>query len=434
MISIAKAHAYGNDFLFVPHDQAEGLDPHELAAPSVHGTPVSAADGLILYTIAPDGTARMTLYNADGSPSELSGNGLRCLAALVLHMRRRHREPPPISQVRVETDAGWKTLTLVGATGGRYTFRAAMGQPTDVQQEDTRRRGRVAARDDARHGQSAVRDAGRRTARQARFNRLGPALATHRAIPGRHERRVCADRGPGALRILIWERASVRRTASGTGACAVGGGGDRAWWRRARYRRHLSRRDPARRVARRWRVSDRMGRSRVRRRVDRGCRASTASGAAEIYSPAEEAFNRRRRTVGLFLAPAIFLLVLALPLGLPPPRTAWRPMLGLVVVLWLTEALPLAVTAVLGPILAVVLQVTTGARRRWRPSPIRSFFCSSAASSWRRRCSCTASIDASPTRALSLAAVGHQRDAHPVRLRRGCAGCRCGSATPRPRR
>jgi diaminopimelate epimerase len=31
MISIAKAHAYGNDFLFIPHAQAEGLDPVALA-------------------------------------------------------------------------------------------------------------------------------------------------------------------------------------------------------------------------------------------------------------------------------------------------------------------------------------------------------------------------------------------------------------------
>ncbi len=40
-------------------------------------------DGVIYYAMAPDGTAQMRLVNADGSPSELSGNGLRCLAALV---------------------------------------------------------------------------------------------------------------------------------------------------------------------------------------------------------------------------------------------------------------------------------------------------------------------------------------------------------------
>src|SRR5687768_153638 len=135
MLSVAKAHAYGNDFLFIPHDQAEGFDPHALARITCARHTGVGGDGLILYTVAPDGTARMTLYNADGSPSELSGNGVRCLAALVLHLRSHRGGELPLTEVRVDTDDGWKTLTLVGRSGGRYTFRAAMGQPTDIREE-----------------------------------------------------------------------------------------------------------------------------------------------------------------------------------------------------------------------------------------------------------------------------------------------------------
>ena len=58
-------------------------DPAALARASCARHTGIGGDGLILYTVAPDGSARMTLFNADGSPSELSGNGLRCLAALV---------------------------------------------------------------------------------------------------------------------------------------------------------------------------------------------------------------------------------------------------------------------------------------------------------------------------------------------------------------
>ena len=39
--------------------------------------------------------------------------------------------------------------------------------------------------------------------------------------------------------------------------------------------------------------------------------------AVESYSPAEERFNRRRRTVGLWLAPAVLLVLLLLPMPLP---------------------------------------------------------------------------------------------------------------------
>ena len=79
--------------------------------------------------------------------------------------------------------------------------------------------------------------------------------------------------------------------------------------------------------------------------------------AAEVYSPAEEAFNRRRRTVGLFVAPVVFVVMLLIPLELPLPAQRTAAILSTMVVLWLTEALPLAATALLGPTLAVVLQV-----------------------------------------------------------------------------
>src|SRR5918997_7096092 len=103
MLSLAKAHAYGNDFLFIPHDHAAALDPQALARQTCARHTGVGADGLILYRVAPDGTARMTLFNADGSPSELSGNGLRCLAALVLHVRQGQRERyQPLTEVNVD--------------------------------------------------------------------------------------------------------------------------------------------------------------------------------------------------------------------------------------------------------------------------------------------------------------------------------------------
>ena len=82
-----------------------------------------------------------------------------------------------------------------------------------------------------------------------------------------------------------------------------------------------------------------------------------AIGAVETYSPAEEAFNRRRRTWGLVLGPAALLAVWIAPLALPAPAHRLAAILAMVVVLWITEALPMAITAVLGPVLAIVCQV-----------------------------------------------------------------------------
>jgi sodium-dependent dicarboxylate transporter 2/3/5 len=67
-----------------------------------------------------------------------------------------------------------------------------------------------------------------------------------------------------------------------------------------------------------------------------------------------------RRRIGAVLAPAVFLLLLALPMpGLPAPAHRLGAVLAAVVVLWVTEALPLAVTALLGAAACVVLQVAS---------------------------------------------------------------------------
>src|ERR687891_269589 len=101
-LPIAKAHAYGNDFLFAPDKQISGDTPG-LARALCDRHQGIGGDGLILYSLRPGG-ATMRLLNADGSPSELSGNGLRCLAALVA----RDQALEPGQSVTVDTGAGPK--------------------------------------------------------------------------------------------------------------------------------------------------------------------------------------------------------------------------------------------------------------------------------------------------------------------------------------
>ena len=82
-----------------------------------------------------------------------------------------------------------------------------------------------------------------------------------------------------------------------------------------------------------------------------------ATEGVEAFSPAEEQFNARRRTIGLILGPLVLVALIAAPLPLPLPAHRLAGILAMVVVLWVTEALPLAITAMLGPILAVVFGV-----------------------------------------------------------------------------
>jgi solute carrier family 13 (sodium-dependent dicarboxylate transporter), member 2/3/5 len=65
-----------------------------------------------------------------------------------------------------------------------------------------------------------------------------------------------------------------------------------------------------------------------------------------------------RRQAGAVLAPAVLVLLLALPMpGLSVAAHRLAAVLGAVVVLWITEALPLPVTALLGAAMSVVLGV-----------------------------------------------------------------------------
>jgi sodium-dependent dicarboxylate transporter 2/3/5 len=80
--------------------------------------------------------------------------------------------------------------------------------------------------------------------------------------------------------------------------------------------------------------------------------------SVEAYSPAEERFNRRRRTAGLLLAPVVFGAVLATPMAAVSTEAhRLAAIMGLVIVLWVTEAMPMAVTAMLGPLLAILFGV-----------------------------------------------------------------------------
>jgi solute carrier family 13 (sodium-dependent dicarboxylate transporter), member 2/3/5 len=80
--------------------------------------------------------------------------------------------------------------------------------------------------------------------------------------------------------------------------------------------------------------------------------------ARERLSEAELRFERRRRSFGLVLGPLAFLALLVLPpAGLAPAAARLVAVLAWVLTWWITEAVPIPITALLGPGLAVVCRV-----------------------------------------------------------------------------
>jgi diaminopimelate epimerase len=212
-LNVIKGHAYGNDFLLARADAVSG-DLAAVARTLCDRHQGIGADGLILYALR-EGGATMRLLNADGSWSELSGNGLRCLAAVVVRAQRMQ----PGMTVEVESEAGTKTLDFLARDGRRYEFRAAMGAPTDLQQITIPVLGETITATVLRTGNPQCIVLGPLPT-AARFNALGPALATHPMFPaGTNVEFVQVD-APDRIRILIWERGVGPTSSSGTGSSA----------------------------------------------------------------------------------------------------------------------------------------------------------------------------------------------------------------------
>src|SRR5712692_7077752 len=117
-----KAHAYGNDFIYIRKDAVEGARPGgpgefvALARELCDRHTGIGGDGLIVFTPTPDG-ASMRLFNADGSRAEVSGNGLRALGAILLRSGHASEQDAVI----VHTEAGSKRLTRTTHSEGEGT-------------------------------------------------------------------------------------------------------------------------------------------------------------------------------------------------------------------------------------------------------------------------------------------------------------------------
>jgi diaminopimelate epimerase len=214
-MNIVKAHAFGNDFLLVEESQLASVPDRSVLARQLCDRHLGVgADGLIAYANGPRG-ARMNLLNADGSYSELSGNGVRCLAAWLA----RTRSLRPGASIEIDTDAGVKTLELLVEDGRRLTFKSAMGQPEQIEQRAIDLEGERITAVTLRIGNPQCVVLGDVT--EERLHRIASKLAVHPAFPNGTNVELARVERPDRVRILIWERGVGPTAASGTGACAA---------------------------------------------------------------------------------------------------------------------------------------------------------------------------------------------------------------------
>ena len=125
MIEFTKMHGAGNDYVYLDcFAQKAPDDPAELARKISDRRFGVGGDGLILIMPSDSADARMRMFNADGTESEMCGNGIRCVAKYV-YDHGIQKQP----RLKIETGAGLLEIDLTIENGLARLATVDMGAP-----------------------------------------------------------------------------------------------------------------------------------------------------------------------------------------------------------------------------------------------------------------------------------------------------------------
>jgi diaminopimelate epimerase len=226
IITLTKHHGLGNDFLIVI-DPPVSLGP-EWAIRWCDRRRGIGADGLIAAEVSADDPSRctMTLWNADGSRAELSGNGLRCLGQALVRgggASKGGRPPASAEVVTFEalTDAGPRRLTVEPRpTSDTDLVTVDMGKATpgpapwsDWAEVGLRVEAELGVDVGNPHLVALVDDP-----EAVDLGSIGPLVEA--SYPGGLNLELITVDSPSSLTLRVWERGAGLTEACGSGACA----------------------------------------------------------------------------------------------------------------------------------------------------------------------------------------------------------------------
>ena len=228
-MKFTKMQGIGNDYVYVStFDQKAPDDPRRLSVVISDRHFGVGSDGLILIGPSERADARMRMFNADGSESEMCGNGVRCVAKYI-HDHGIATGP----RVTIETGRGVLTLDLEVVNGKAQRVRVDMGTPilqgsdiptklpgdppinvtltvADLDVEVT------AVSMGNPHAVVYVDDV-----EEFPVEEVGRHLEVHPVFPRRANVQFVQVIARDEVKMRTWERGSGITLACGTGACAV---------------------------------------------------------------------------------------------------------------------------------------------------------------------------------------------------------------------
>jgi len=227
-MKFTKMHGAGNDYVYV-NCFAEKL-PHDIPTLAIAVSDRHkgiGADGLILICPSEVADARMRMFNADGSESEMCGNGVRCVAKYVYDHGIARQD-----RLKIETGRGVLVLDLEISRGLVDRVRVNMGAPIlESAQIPTTLVGDPPIRQKLSAGgrEFEVTCVSMGNPHCVTFVdqlsddwvlRVGPEVERHPTFPRRVNAEFIQIVSPREFKMRVWERGSGETQACGTGACA----------------------------------------------------------------------------------------------------------------------------------------------------------------------------------------------------------------------
>ncbi len=233
-MQFVKMHGIGNDYVYVDCiRQSPPADPAALSRAVSDRHFGIGSDGLILVCPSEKADARMRMFNADGSESEMCGNGLRCVAKFV-YDKGIVRKP----RLAIETGRGVLSVDLELTKDVVSRVTVNMGEPilksaeipTTLSGDPPVNAPLIVAGQPFSatcvsmgnpHAVCYVGEEFFTTAKRDLVAEFGPVMEHAPEFPRRVNVHFVKVHSPGEITMRTWERGSGITLACGTGACAV---------------------------------------------------------------------------------------------------------------------------------------------------------------------------------------------------------------------
>src|SRR5215212_307305 len=205
-----KMHGVGNDFIIFDPGEAAGRDLPDLTRSICDRHFGVGADGILIPAPSDVADLKMIYVNSDGSPSEMCGNGIRCLARYA-----KDRGLVSGNALTVETGGGVKKVVLLGDGFSRVD----MGSPefgSEVRLHGSRF---LQVSMGNPHAVAFLRSEGEVEALD--LGAVGPPVEHDPLFPEKTNVEFVHVRGEHEVRMRIWERGAGETLASGSGSCAA---------------------------------------------------------------------------------------------------------------------------------------------------------------------------------------------------------------------